>query len=108
MMSEIKLHPECARDHRNADIEKEKKGRRVRDNASNGRVFSYLKTSAGRVALLLLGAIDRGLSARALSARRLSLTTRHCLIKMGRGNDGEKRWVCGLRRLQKRCQIDGR
>lgn len=43
------------------------------------RFKSYLKTSTGRVALLLLGTLSgsRSLSARALSARRLSLSSGH-------------------------------
>lgn len=46
--------------------------------------FSHLETSAGRVALLLLGALGGGcLSARALAARRLSLSTGHLDIVSG-------------------------
>lgn len=41
--------------------------------------FVYLKTGAGRVALLFLGTLGGGgLSARALAARRLSFSTGHC------------------------------
>lgn len=46
--------------------------------ASSFLVFTYLQAGAGRVAHLLLGAIDAGLAAGALAARRLSLATGHC------------------------------
>lgn len=49
------------------------------------QVKSYLKTSASRVALLFLGTLSssRRLPARALSARRLSLSSGHVGIDYG-------------------------
>jgi hypothetical protein len=48
-------------------------------SSSTSQVETHLKTSTSRVALLLLGALSSArLAAGALSARRLSLSTRHC------------------------------
>lgn len=49
--------------------------------ASSSTIKTYLKTSASRVALLLLGTFDaRGLSTRALAARRLALSASHGVL----------------------------